>query len=111
MSTFPVIITESACRAFLDNLKSDNSEHKYIRIAIKGGGCSGIIYALDISEAPDENDFIYKQSDVKFVLDDLSAIYLEGTTIDYNYGLTNSGFSFNNPKATRTCGCSKSFSI
>jgi iron-sulfur cluster assembly accessory protein len=107
----PIIITENACRAFLENLQTDHSENKYIRIAIKGGGCSGMQYFLDIAEKPEDDDVTWEQNGVKFVLDEFSKVFLEGMTIDYNFGLTNSGFQFLNPKSTRSCGCNKSFMI
>jgi iron-sulfur cluster assembly protein len=107
----PVIVTDNACKAFLDNLKSDNSENKYIRIAIRGGGCSGLQYILDMVEAPDTDDTTWEQDGVKFVLDDYSRPYLEGMTIDYGSGLNSSGFQFINPKASRSCGCGSSFSV
>jgi iron-sulfur cluster assembly protein len=107
----PITVTENACNAFLENLKSDNSENKYIRIAVKGGGCSGLQYVLDVSETIQSDDYAWEHGGVKFVLDDFSRPYLEGMTIDYSSGLQDAGFKFLNDKATRSCGCNKSFSI
>lgn len=106
-----IIITDSAAKAFLENLKTDNSENKYIRIAIKGGGCSGLQYVLDVADKPEDDDYTWEHAGVRFVLDELSAPYLEGMTIDYGYGLLESGFQFKNPKASRSCGCGSSFSV
>lgn len=107
----PITITDNACKAFLENLQSDGSESKYIRIAVKGGGCNGLKYVLDLTEKPAEDDIEWEQGGVRFVLDELSRPYLEGMTIDYNSGLQNSGFQFLNDKVSRTCGCGSSFSI
>lgn len=106
-----ITVTESACKAFLDNLKSDNSESKYIRVAVKGGGCSGLTYTLDVSDRVEDDDYTWEASSVKFVLDEMSKPYLEGMTIDFNSGLIDSGFRFLNPKASKSCGCNKSFMI
>lgn len=106
-----ITVTESACKAFLDNLKTDGSENKYIRVAIKGGGCSGLQYVLDIAEQPESDDFTWEIYGVKFVLDEVSKPYLEGMTIDYGTGLMDSGFKFLNPQASKSCGCGSSFSV
>lgn len=106
-----VEVSEAACAAFLENLKSDNSQDKYIRIAIRGGGCSGLQYVLDIAEQPEEGDEAWEVHGVRFVLDEYSKPYLEGMTIDYGSGLMDSGFKFLNPKASKSCGCNKSFMI
>lgn len=108
---FPIIITPKACNAFLENLKSDNSENKYVRIFIRGGGCQGMIFSLDLDvKINPEEDLTHEQDGVKFVVDCYSLEFLKGTTIDYNDNLLDSGFKFiNNVK--RSCGCGKSFSL
>jgi len=106
-----ITVTETACKAFLENLKIDGSESKYIRVAVKGGGCSGLQYILDIADSPEEDDLTWEAYGVKFVLDEVSKPYLEGMTIDYGTGLQDSGFQFKNPKASKSCGCGSSFSI
>jgi iron-sulfur cluster assembly accessory protein len=107
----PIIVTDNACKAFLENLQSDGSENKYIRVSVKGGGCSGLQYLLDVAEKPENDDIAWEKGGVRFVLDEFSRPYLEGMTIDYGSGLQNSGFQFLNPKSTRTCGCGSSFSV
>lgn len=106
-----ITITESAIKAFSENLKSDNSENKYIRVYVQGGGCSGYKYLLDLVESPQEDDEVIEQSGLRFVIDEMSKPFLEGVTIDYTSNLLESGFKFDNPKATKTCGCKQSFSI
>ncbi len=106
----PIIITENACKAFLENLKSDNSENKYIRIYIQGGGCKGMIFSLDLTEEPDIDDELFESNGVKFVIDTYSKELMGETIIDYQNTLNESGFKFiNNSK--RSCGCGKSFAI
>ncbi len=106
-----ITITEAATKAFLENLKSDGSENKYVRVYVQGGGCSGYKYLLDLVESPQDDDHVFEQGGVRFVVDEMSKSFLEGVTIDYTSSLLESGFKFENPKATRTCGCKQSFSI
>lgn len=81
-----------------------------LRVAVKGGGCSGLEYAMDFEDKTRPGDTILEQGGLKLFIDLASATYLKGTTIDYVKGLNESGFKFNNPNARRTCGCGHSFS-
>ncbi|RMH21900.1 MAG: iron-sulfur cluster assembly accessory protein [Acidobacteria bacterium] len=82
-----------------------------LRIAVRGGGCSGFEYALDFELEPRDTDLVYQQGDLKVLIDPISARYLKGTEIDYVLGTTGAGFKFNNPQAVGTCGCGSSFSV
>lgn len=82
-----------------------------LRIAVRGGGCSGFEYALDFENDSREGDFVYLQGDLKVMVDPVSARYLRGTEIDYVFGMQGAGFKFNNPNAHGTCGCGSSFSV
>jgi iron-sulfur cluster assembly accessory protein len=82
-----------------------------LRIAVRGGGCSGFEYALDFEKEPRENDWVYEQNGMTIFVDPVSARYLEGTNIDYVLGMAGAGFKFNNPKAAGTCGCGSSFAV
>jgi iron-sulfur cluster assembly accessory protein len=82
-----------------------------LRIAVRGGGCSGFEYALDFEKEPRDDDWIYEQGGVTIYVDSISARYLEGTTVDYVLGMAGAGFKFLNPKATGTCGCGSSFTV
>ncbi|MHC4563518.1 MAG: HesB/IscA family protein [Planctomycetota bacterium] len=81
-----------------------------LRLGVKGGGCSGFSYTLDIAEAPAEDDELFEDSGVRLVTDPKSYLYLNGTEVDYNDDLLNGGFIFNNPNAKKSCGCGASFS-
>jgi iron-sulfur cluster assembly protein len=81
-----------------------------LRVAVQGGGCSGLQYALDFTDAERPGDTILEFSGLKVYLDMASAQFLAGTEIDYVSSLQGSGFKFNNPNAKRTCGCGSSFS-
>jgi iron-sulfur cluster assembly protein len=81
-----------------------------LRLGIKGGGCSGLTYHLDFTERR-EGDTVVLFDDFEVYLDRKSTIYLSGTTLDHQSGLTGRGFVFQNPMASNTCGCGESFSL
>ncbi len=91
-------------------------EHKmppdtWVRIGAKGGGCSGFSYVLDFDQTgPTEFDLAYEMHGVKLVIDKKSEFFMGGTVLDFNDGLLNRGFVFNNPSASGSCGCGTSFS-
>lgn len=81
-----------------------------IRVGVRGGGCSGLSYSLNFDLEIRENDKVFNSQGVKILIDPKSFLYLAGTTLDYSDGLNGSGFTFNNPNATQSCGCGSSFS-
>lgn len=83
----------------------------FIRVGVKGGGCSGLMYDLTFDHEIKPDDKIFEDNGVKVVVDKKSFLYLIGTELDYNGGLNGKGFIFVNPNANRTCGCGESFSI
>jgi len=111
----PVTLTESAASRIKEFIKSDETlsgQDARLRVGVKGGGCSGFSYLLDLTAEPvGEMDEELEVSGVKVVIDQKSALYLEGTVIDYvSEGPLREGFVFKNPNATHTCGCGSSFS-
>jgi|ERR1700709_2683215 len=82
-----------------------------LRVAVRGGGCSGFEYALDYENEARETDWVYEQGDLKVYVDAVSARYLQGTNIDYSLGMAGAGFKFNNPNAAGSCGCGSSFAV
>jgi iron-sulfur cluster insertion protein len=80
-----------------------------LRIAVVGGGCSGFQYSLNFDQKK-EGDVVTELDGVNVFVDEISLPYIAGTTLDYVEGLHNAGFRFDNPRATRTCGCGSSFS-
>tara|TARA_B100000686_G_C16735277_1_gene943242 strand:- start:475 stop:828 length:354 start_codon:yes stop_codon:yes gene_type:complete len=82
-----------------------------LRVAVKGGGCSGMTYVLDIVEEPKEGDKIIEDNGLKLFVDKKSYVFLAGTVLEYSGGLNGKGFVFNNPNAKTTCGCGTSFSV
>lgn len=83
---------------------------KGLRLAVTGGGCSGLSYKIEFSDKKDK-DNVLDFSGVKVLIDPKSVIYLKGIVLDFKDGLNGKGFSFDNPNATNTCGCGESFSI
>jgi iron-sulfur cluster assembly protein len=83
---------------------------KGLRLAVTGGGCSGLSYKIEFSEQK-ERDNILNYGDVKVLIDPKSVIYLKGITLDFKDGLNGKGFVFDNPNAKNTCGCGESFSL
>ncbi|MEX1040935.1 MAG: iron-sulfur cluster assembly accessory protein [Pirellulaceae bacterium] len=81
-----------------------------LRIGISAGGCSGFSYSLTLTQdIDDEKDNVYDYHGVQVVVDKKSALYLDGTTVDFHEGIDRRGFAFNNPHAVKSCGCGQSF--
>lgn len=93
-------------------MDEDNAgENAFIRVGVKGGGCSGLMYQLDFDNEIKEGDKQLEDNGITVVVDKKSMLYLVGTELDYQGGLNGKGFIFKNPNAERTCGCGESFSI
>ncbi|MBX3396474.1 MAG: iron-sulfur cluster assembly accessory protein [Phycisphaerae bacterium] len=108
----PIALTERAAaevKTIIADQKLDN-EKTYLRVGVKGGGCSGFSYTLDLTEARNENDEEWDVHGVKVICDPKSQIYLDGVAVDFKDEVMGRGFVFNNPNATHTCGCGSSFS-
>lgn len=87
------------------------SEAHNIRVSVKGGGCSGLLYDLDFDDTTNPTDEIFEDKGVTILVDKKSLLYLLGTTLDFSDGLNGKGFQFINPNASRTCGCGESFAV
>ena len=106
-----ITVTESAKEQATKLMKEENLTNPFIRVGVKGGGCSGLSYDLSFDDKLNEGDQEFEDNGVKIVCDRKSFLYLLGTELDYSGGLNGKGFTFNNPNASRTCGCGESFSI
>lgn len=91
--------------------QSDLGENAFIRVGVKGGGCSGLMYNLDFDNKMGEEDKKFEDNGVTVVVDKKSFLYLIGTQLDFSGGLNGKGFQFVNPNASRTCGCGESFAV
>ncbi len=120
----PVTVTDTAAREIESIIKQQNldAEKIHLRVGVKGGGCSGFSYLLDLTEVQKDSDerwsYDYTLKDdnderdvsINVVCDPKSYLYLNGTSIDFKDELMGRGFVFNNPNATSSCGCGSSFS-
>ncbi len=82
-----------------------------LRVSVKGGGCSGLMYDIAFDNTVTEEDDIFEDQGIKIIVDRRSLLYLLGTTLEFSDGLNGKGFQFVNPNASRTCGCGESFSV
>jgi len=107
-----IVLTERAASEVktIIQQQSLDAEKTYLRLGVKGGGCSGFSYTLDLTESVGENDEQWDLHGIKVICDPKSNIYLEGTQLDFKDEIMGRGFVFNNPNATHTCGCGSSFS-
>ena len=91
--------------------KSNLSGEHFVRVSVTSGGCSGLTYNLDFDDASQPDDQVFEDNGVKVVTDLKSFLYLCNTTLEFSGGLNGKGFFFNNPNASRTCGCGESFAV
>ena len=108
-----IALSERAAKEVKSIIEQNNlpADGTYLRMGVKGGGCSGFSYALDLTENKSDKDQEYEIHGVKIICDSRSIIYLDGVTVDFKDELTGRGFVFNNPNATGSCGCGSSFSV
>ncbi len=107
--SFPVSLTESAIVQVRRLLAKDGRPEAFLRLGVKGGGCSGFEYLMKLDDKPRAQDFVFEAEGVRIVCDSKSARFLEGAVFDYTGNLIGGGFKFENPNATRSCGCGTSF--
>lgn len=105
-----ITVTETALSEIKRLLAQQQKSDWGVRVGVKGGGCSGMSYKMDLEQAPSEKDHVFEFDGVKVFCDPKSYLYLNGLILDYSTELMGGGFKFNNPNATKTCGCGTSFS-
>lgn len=106
-----VLIADAAVVRLQKLLEERQTPSAGLRIAVKGGGCSGLSYFMEWAEAPRERDKIFERDGVRIFVDPKSYLYLIGTELTYEEGLMQSGFKLQNPNAKAACGCGDSFTI
>jgi iron-sulfur cluster assembly protein len=105
-------ISESAKKKALSLMEEEGmGENAFIRVGVESGGCSGLSYKLTFDTELKPEDKVFEDNGLKIVVDKKSVLYLAGTTLEYSGGLNGKGFVFNNPNASRTCGCGESFAV
>jgi iron-sulfur cluster assembly accessory protein len=108
-----VVLTETAAREIKTIIASQelDADKVRLRVGVKGGGCSGFSYLLDLTETQKETDELFEQHGVKIIIDPKSLLYLGGVIVDFKDEIMGRGFVFNNPNATSSCGCGSSFAV
>lgn len=108
-----MITVSDAAKAYIEKLMQDtpSDKERFVRVGVRGGGCSGLEYQLDFDSEKKPDDEVYTDKGITIVVDKKSLLYLFGTELDYTGGLNGKGLFFNNPNATRTCSCGESFAV
>jgi iron-sulfur cluster assembly protein len=108
-----ITVTENAKKKAINLMEEDGKtpSSAFIRVGVKGGGCSGLSYELTFDTDLKEEDKVFENNGIRVVVDKKSFLYLIGTELDYSGGLNGKGFVFINPNASRTCGCGESFAV
>jgi len=107
-----LFVSDSAKEKITDLLQDEDKGPDYfVRVAVKAGGCSGLSYEMTFDNESQAEDEVFEDKGIKIVTDSRSILYLLNTTLDFSDGLNGKGFEFQNPNATRSCGCGESFSI
>jgi iron-sulfur cluster assembly protein len=106
-----ITVTETAAIKVKSLIEESGHTTPYLRVAVKGGGCSGLAYDLSFDDEIKGSDMQFEDKGVKILVDGKSFMYLYGTELDFSDGLNGKGFAFNNPNASRSCGCGESFAV
>lgn len=108
-----MIFVSDTAKQRIQEIKTNEhlGEDFFVRVSVTSGGCSGLSYKMDFDNESRSNDQVFTHNDVKVVTDLKSFLYLFDTTLEFSGGLTGKGFHFENPNASRTCGCGESFAV
>jgi iron-sulfur cluster assembly protein len=107
-----IYVAESAKSKIQELMQEQNMDAShFVRVSVVSGGCSGLSYKIDFDKVLKSDDQIFEDNGIKVVTDFKSVLYLFDTTLEFTGGLGGRGFAFNNPNATRTCGCGESFAV
>ncbi len=102
-------VTDNASRKLVSLLERQGRAHGALRVAVIGGGCSGLQYKMDLVDGPANRDIMVQSSDVRVVVDPKSALFVSGSLLDYSDDLQKGGFKVTNPNAVAHCSCGESF--
>jgi iron-sulfur cluster assembly protein len=104
-----VKVTENASLKLTSLLQKQGRAHGALRVAIIGGGCSGLQYKMDLVDGPANRDILVESANVRVVIDPKSALFVSGSVLDYSDDLQKGGFKVTNPNAVAHCSCGESF--
>jgi iron-sulfur cluster assembly accessory protein len=105
-----VTLTDIAARKVGEFLSSQEQQEAGLRVAVRGGGCSGFQYQLALDEQR-EGDRVFDHDGIRIIVDEMSLRYVDGSTVDYTESLMGAGFQVNNPNVVAACGCGSSFRV
>jgi iron-sulfur cluster assembly accessory protein len=105
-----VKVTANAAKKVSTLLQRQNRPQGVLRVAVVGGGCSGLQYKMDLQDGPANRDIMVESAGIKVVVDPKSALYVTGSELDYVDALQDGGFKVKNPNAATSCSCGESFS-
>src|SRR5438067_13373145 len=106
-----VKVTEAASRKLAPLVEEKGKPNGALRLAVIGGGCSGLQYTIDLVEGPANRDILIQASNVRVVVDPKSALFVSGSVLDYSDDLQKGGFKVTNPNAVAHCSCGESFAV
>lgn len=106
-----ITVSAQAKDFILQEMEREGKSNHFVRVGVKGGGCSGLQYEMKFDNESREGDQVFEDKGIKLVVEMKSLLYLYGTELDYKGGLDGKGLYFNNPNASRTCACGESFSL
>ncbi len=106
-----VRVTEKAATKAMEFAKKAGRENCGLKIAVQGGGCSGLQYVLELADGPEDSDKVISENGIEIYIPKRAFVFLAGTVLDFSDGLNGRGFEFHNPNAKRTCGCGDSFAV
>jgi iron-sulfur cluster assembly protein len=113
IKAFNMITISNSAQTYIHQMmeKEGHATGSFVRVGVKGGGCSGLSYEMKFDTEMKESDQVFEDKGVKLVVEMKSLLYLYGTELDYSSGLNGKGLFFNNPNAARTCACGESFAL
>lgn len=106
-----ITLTERAVAKTKEIMARQNPVPTALRVGVRGGGCSGFSYHMQFENDQKESDNVYEFEGLRVLVDQMSEMYLDGVTVDYQETLEGAGFKFNNPNVKQQCGCGGSFSV
>lgn len=106
-----ITVSETASKKVKELAIETGLDTPYLRVGVKGGGCSGLSYEMEFDTNKQPDDELFEDRDVRILVGRKSLLYLYGTELDFSDGLNGKGFQFINPNASRTCGCGESFAV
>jgi iron-sulfur cluster assembly protein len=106
-----VRVTDNAARKLTALLEQKGNPNGALRLAVIGGGCSGLQYVMDLVDGPRERDILVPTNNVRLVVDPKSALFVSGSILDYSEDLQKGGFKVTNPNAVAHCSCGESFAV